>query len=67
MDRFDCSGLVKVAIDVANNMVKTTASQEIKDYINENIDLLPREIHARGLLQYYFKGTVYVRAITITL
>ena len=61
MDRFDCNGVIKVTINETNNMAKlsmqhdflhkrpsnTTVSQEIKDYIKENIDLLPREIYAR--------------------
>ena len=61
MDWFDCNGVIKVTINEANNMAKlsmqhdflhkrpsnTTVSQEIKDYIKKNIDLLPREIYAR--------------------
>ena len=57
MARFDCNGIIKITINEANNMAKqhdflhkrpsnTTVSQEIKDYIKENIDLLPREIYA---------------------
>jgi len=61
MNRFDCNGIIKITIDEANNTAtlsmqhdllhkrpsNTTVSQGVKDFIKENINLLPREIYAR--------------------
>ena len=61
MKRFDCNGIIKVTIDKSNNVailsvkhdflhekpINVEVSQEIKDFITENIDLLPREIYAQ--------------------
>jgi hypothetical protein len=61
MERFDCSGVIKVSINQSTMMAEvhlqhdflhaqpkdTSVSQDIKDFIHENIDLLPRKIYAR--------------------
>src|SRR5581483_6520525 len=61
MERFRCNGIVKVSIDSLNNMASLSVkhdllhkkptnvevSQDIKDFIKENINLLPREIYAQ--------------------
>ena len=62
MKRFRCNGIIKVSVDNQNNMVSLTVehdllhqrpndvvevSQDIKDFIKEHIDLLPREIYAQ--------------------
>jgi hypothetical protein len=60
MERFDCNGVIKVIINQSNmaevhlqhDMLHakpkdTSVPQSIKDFIQENIDLLPREIYAR--------------------
>ena len=60
MKRFNCNGVIKIAVNKSSNMVNlsvnhdflhkkpinTEVSQDIKDFIKENIDLLPREIYA---------------------
>lgn len=61
MERFDCNGVIKVSINRSTMMAEvhlqhdflhaqpkdTSVPQNIKDFIHENIDLLPREIYAR--------------------
>jgi hypothetical protein len=61
MERFNCNGVIKVSVDNPNNIVSLSVkhdflhlrpanvevSQDIKDYIKEHIDLLPREIYAQ--------------------
>jgi hypothetical protein len=60
-ERFNCNGVIKIAINEAIKIAKVTLQhdsihaqpkttiipQNIKDFIKENIDLLPREIYAR--------------------
>jgi hypothetical protein len=61
MERFDCNGVIKVSINQSTMMAEvdlqheqlhaqpkdTSVPQNIKDFIKENIDLLPCEIYAR--------------------
>jgi len=63
MEWFDCDGTIKIVVNqvtkIANVTLRhdflhirpkiklTTIPQNIKDFIKENIDLLPREIYAR--------------------
>jgi hypothetical protein len=61
MERFDCNGIIKIAINEVTKLAKViiqhdflhtrpkivTIPQNIKNFIKENIDLLPREIYAR--------------------
>jgi hypothetical protein len=61
MNRFDCEGYIRIHVDQTANIAKTEVnhkclhpplsenrvSEEIKTFIQENIDLLPREIYAR--------------------
>jgi hypothetical protein len=61
MEKFKCNGIIKVFVDNQNNMVSLSVkhdllhqrptnvevSQDIKDFIKEHIDLLPREIYAQ--------------------
>src|SRR3954454_24810366 len=61
MERFNCNGVIKIAINEVSKNAKVTLQhdflhvqpsitsipQNIKDFIKENIDLLPREIYAR--------------------
>lgn len=61
MERFDCEGTVKIAINEVTKIAKVTLQHDflharpnivtipsnIKNFIKENIDLLPREIYAR--------------------
>lgn len=61
MERFDCNGAIKITINQSTNIAKLvlkhkliherpkdiTVPQTVKEYIKENIDLLPREIYAR--------------------
>jgi hypothetical protein len=61
MERFNCDGSIKIAVNQVTKMAKvmlqhdflhvrpniTTIPQNVKDFIKENIDLLPREIYAR--------------------
>ena len=63
MERFRCNGIVKIFVDNLNNIVNLSikhdflherptnveVSQDIKDFIKEHIDLLPREIYAQLL------------------
>lgn len=56
MERFKCNGVIKISVDNLNNIVSLSVkhdflhlrpanvevSQDIKDYIKEHIDLLPR-------------------------
>ncbi|CAG8677340.1 254_t:CDS:1, partial [Paraglomus occultum] len=60
-ERFDCGGILKIAINEATQTAKISlyhknlhappiniaVSQNIKDFIKTNINLLPREIYAR--------------------
>ena len=61
MERFCCEGVVKIIINEVTKIAKidlqydflhvrpniTTMPENIKEFIKENIDLLPREIYAR--------------------
>ncbi|CAG8793302.1 43654_t:CDS:2, partial [Gigaspora margarita] len=62
MEQFDCSGTVKITINQSNNNIATlslkhkliheqpkdiTVSQDVKEFIRENIDQLLREIYAQ--------------------
>ncbi|RIB12830.1 hypothetical protein C2G38_2327609 [Gigaspora rosea] len=61
MERFDCHGTIKITINQSNNIAKLVlkhelihaqpknviVSQDIKEFIKENINLLPREIYAQ--------------------
>ena len=61
MERYKCDGFIKVSIDKTMEIAEVTlihkilhqkpvdtyVSQEVKDFIKDNIDLLPREIYAR--------------------
>ena len=61
MERFNCNGVIKIIINEVTKIAKValqhdflhtrpnivTLPQNIKDFIKENIDLLPREIYAR--------------------
>jgi len=59
MERFACDGIIKVSIDKITQIsevelyhkclhirpVNKSVSQSVKDFIKDNIDLLPREIN----------------------
>lgn len=61
MERFHCNGVIKVSINPSTNMAEVhvqhdflhprpkniSVPENIKDFIRDNIDLLPREIYAR--------------------
>jgi len=61
MERFSCNGLIKITINNTSHVAKLTLqhnilhqrpkkvsiSQEVKTFIKENIDLLPREIYSQ--------------------
>lgn len=61
MERFNCNGTAKITIDKQTNKIKlvfkhnliharpkdVAVPQSIKEFIEKNIDLLPREIYAR--------------------
>ena len=61
IERFDCGGFIKISINEITQMTEVTLyhrilhekpmdmsiTQNIKDFIKNNIDLLPREIYAR--------------------
>ena len=61
MERFDCNGVVKIIFNQITKIATlilhhdlqharpemVTVSQDIKDFIKENIDLLPQEIYAQ--------------------
>ncbi|CAG8695571.1 3890_t:CDS:2, partial [Gigaspora rosea] len=61
MERFNCHGTIKITISQSNNTAKLVlkhklihaqpknviVSQDIKEFIKENINLLPREIYAQ--------------------
>ena len=63
MERFDCHSTIKITIGPRNNIAKLvlkhelihappkdiTVPQNIKEYIKENIDLLPQKIYAQLL------------------
>lgn len=61
MERFECNGTIKISINQSINIAKLifkhklvhekpkdiAVPQSIKEFIKENIDLLPREIYAQ--------------------
>jgi hypothetical protein len=61
MERFNCNGIIKIAVNKSSNManlsinhdflhqkpVNTEVPQDVKDFIKEHIDLLPKEIYAQ--------------------
>ena len=61
MKRFNCNGIIKIVVNKSSNVVNlsvnhdflhkkpvnTEVTQDIKDFIRNNIDLLPREIYAQ--------------------
>ena len=60
-ERFDCDGMLKITIDIAASTFQVhlvheclhpppsnhSVSDSVKDFIRENINLLPREIYAK--------------------
>ena len=60
-ERFDCNGMLKITIEIAASIFQVyithkylhpppsnhSVSDSIKDFIKENINLLPREIYAK--------------------
>ena len=61
MERFHCGGVIKISVDITKQMfevklvhtnlhirpINKSVSQDVKDFIKDNIDLLPREIYYR--------------------
>ena len=61
MERFACNGIIKISIDKTTQIsevdlhhkdlhirpVNKSVLQSVKDFIKDNIDLLPREIYKR--------------------
>jgi len=61
MERFNCNETIKISVNKSSNManlsvnhdflhkkpINTEVTQDIKDFIKNNIDLLPREIYAQ--------------------
>jgi hypothetical protein len=61
MERFHCDGVIKISVDMTKQMfevklvhtnlhirpINKSVPQDVKDFIKDNIDLLPREIYYR--------------------